>query len=61
MLTNNERKIIFSHIILSDIQSLDKLTQRRDNLLKELQAVEREIQRRTKDLYYITKGHESTD
>lgn len=56
MLTNNERNIILSHIILSDIQSLDKLYQRRDNLLKELQAVEREIQRRAKDLYYITKG-----
>lgn len=49
MLTNNERAIILSHIILSDIQSLDKLTQRKDNLLKELQAVEREIKRKTND------------
>lgn len=56
MLTDNDRRAILSHVILSDIQSLDKLTQRRDNLLKELQAIEREIQRRTKDLYYITKG-----
>lgn len=56
MLIDNDRKVILSHIILSDIQSIDKLEQRRDNLLKELQAVEREIQRRVKDLYYITKG-----
>lgn len=54
MFSENERQIIVSSLAMSDTKQLENLLDRKDKLLVELQAVERTIQRKIKDLYYIS-------
>lgn len=56
MLTEEQRRIIVSTLALSDARQLEKYLDRKAELLLELQQVERMIQRRTQDLYYLTGG-----
>lgn len=52
MFSENERQILVSSLALSDAMQLEKYLKRKAELLSELQALDRRIQQKTKDLYY---------
>lgn len=49
-----KEQAIVSSLVISDAKQLENLLDRKAKLLVELQAVERAIQRKIKDLYYIS-------
>ena len=56
MLTEEQRQIIVSTLALSDARQLEKYLERKAELISELQYLEKAIEQKTKDLYYLTGG-----
>ena len=58
MFTEDQRNIIINSLDLSDAMQLEKYLKRKSELISELQMLEKAIQRKTKDLYYMVNTNE---
>lgn len=54
MFTPEQRQVIISSLALSDARQLEKYLERKAELISELKYLEKLIQQKTKDLYYLT-------
>lgn len=56
MFSESERQVIISSLALSDARQLEKYLERKAELISELKYLEKAIEQKTKDLYYLTGG-----